>query len=92
MQRMAQAVGATDWNKDDTKVSASRLVLYAAFVFVAVALTWAGYRTTIGGQPYAEMQEWVKDVVSGAKWFIAPYGAGVFRDAVASRGPTESLT
>ena len=84
--KMAAATGATDWSvAEGGKVSASRIILYLAFGLVALSLLWAGYRVTLGGQPYAEIEGWIVDVIAGAKWFIAPYGAATVRDAIASK-------
>ena len=86
---VAKLTGSVDWKPGDEKVSSSRIVLYCAFAFVAVALFYAGFRMTVSGQPYAEMQAWVEDVVQGAKWFLAPYGASAVRDTIVGRSYVE---
>lgn len=85
VEPIVKALGAKDWNAGDRKVSSSRVVMYCAFALVAAALVWAGLRLSIWGQSYDELKVWVEDVVSGAKWFLAPYGASAARDAVVGR-------
>jgi hypothetical protein len=82
---LTRILGTKDWKPGDDKVSSSRIIMYGAFALVAAALIWAGLRTSIWGQPYSELQTWVEDVVKGAKWFLAPYGGSIVRDALVGK-------
>ena len=94
MTKLHHALGATDPTGD---VSAGRVVLFATFGFFIGAAVWVLWNIRQGNpaptiatngtvvHTWDSYSGFFKELVSGLKWFLAPYVAGATRDAITNR-------